>query len=150
MNILEKIERKLFGNEKYKLDSKVILGWLNVQFLAEMIDLCIQKKISNRLLQLTSNDFDTHYGFAKRLANKFGYNDASLIKSNWDFPIQRTLGGGSSDDKMYFMMDTLNLEYSLEVAIPSIDESLERTKRLLDPKNLSGKKASVSGGVKYI
>ena len=84
------------------------------------------------------------------MANKFGYNDASLIKSNWDFPIQRAFGGGSGEDKMYFMMDTLNLEYSLEVAIPSIEESLDRTKRLLDPKNLSGKKASISGAAKFI
>jgi dTDP-4-dehydrorhamnose reductase len=151
MNIFEKIERKLYKNDKYKLDSKVILGWLDVQYLAEMINLCIETKISNRLLQLSSNDFDSHYGFAKRLANKFGYNDSALIKSNWDFPVQRSLGGAhQEDDKMYFMMDTLNLEYSLEVAIPTIDESLTRTKRLLDPNNLSGKKVAASGNAKFI
>ncbi len=150
LNIFEKIERKLFMGEKYKLDSKVILGWLNVQYLAEMIDLCIEKNISNRLLQLSSNDYDSHYGFAKKLANKFDYNDTPLIKSSWDFPVQRNMAGIGQDDKMYFMMDTLNLEYSLEVAIPSIDESLDRTKKLLDPKNLTGKKAVTSGAAKYI
>jgi dTDP-4-dehydrorhamnose reductase len=151
MNIFEKIERKLYKNEKYKLDSKVVLGWLDVQYLAEMINLCILRKISNRLLQLSSNDFDTHYGFAKRLASKFDYNDASLIKSSWDFPLQRSFGGGhQEDDKMYFMMDTLNLEYSLEVAIPTIDQSLSRTKRLLDPNNVSSKKSTTSGSAKFI
>ena len=151
MNIFEKIERKLYKNDKYKLDSKVILGWLDVQYLAEMIYLCIDRNISNRLLQLSSNDYDSHYGFAKRLANKFGYSDAALIKSSWDFPIQRSFGlGQQEDDKMYFKMDTLNLEYSLEVAIPSIDESLSRTKRLLDPNNLSTKEIANSGNAKFI
>ena len=151
VNWFERMERKLFKSDQVGMDSKIIIGFLDIYYLAEAIKVVIEENITNRLFQISSSDSMTHFDFTKLYLEIFRQNVALVKKSNWDF---RELDSPVVDlgdaDKYYYMLDTENIEYSLGLKLPSIRESLEATYKGFGGGVQSSRSSKKTGDITFI
>jgi dTDP-4-dehydrorhamnose reductase len=56
----------------------------------------------------------------------FGYGESSISKSRWPMPLlDLPRGVDSTDVKLYFDMDIMNIETTLGIDLPTVEESLQ-------------------------
>ena len=130
LNWLEYLQRMFSANENLDCDHCIHTGFLDVHYLAMVLQLCFKENATNRLFQVSSSDVCTHYEFAKKYCDLFSDSDsASLVqKGCWRFPfIDDT--SIPKDNHLHYRLDLSNIEAFLSVKMPSIQESLEFTKK---------------------
>jgi dTDP-4-dehydrorhamnose reductase len=150
----EKCERYLHKKDEMAVDDYVSVGFLDVNYLALIIRICIEKKITNRLFQVSSTDILTHYEFAKTYAEVFGEDSNFISKAKWSYPVTASpaTSNAPSDGELVFRLDLSNVEGFLGIKLPTVKESLEFTFRRFKgvSKKGGGRQATKGGGITFI
>lgn len=131
LNILELIQKSIFEQKLLKLDDRVEVGFLDVQLVARFLMVLLEKKITNRLLQISSKDHLTYFKFAQKYAEVFKKSSSTFEVENIPFPIESS----SEQAPLSFKMDISNAELRIGIKMPTIQESLEFTQRRFSAKS---------------
>lgn len=151
LNWFEKLETIAYEKRKLICDDHVYTGYLDVQLFVFIIKNCIEKNVTNRLVQISSTDIYTRYQFAAKYAEIFNQNKSLFVKGTWDFPLETSIFSlNNMDENLYFKMDTMNIQRSAGIAMPTIEESLQFTKRRLASRVKKAGKDNKSSGINYI
>jgi dTDP-4-dehydrorhamnose reductase len=151
LNFLERLERGFEEGKAIECDGTVNVGWLEVSYLAEAIHLSFEAGVRNRLVQVSSRNIMTAYEFAKLYAKIFKQPDTLLTKTDWDFPIENLKYDITrDDDKFYYQLSTFNIEATLGLKIPTVEESLIAIKDKWQPKSGRNRKVKKGSGVSFI
>ena len=136
LNWLEYLHKMFSMNENVNCDNSIHVGFLDIHYLGMILKLCFREKTTNRLFQISSSDICTYYEFAQRYCKIFSRSQSeSLIqKGRWQIPF---IGDtpGFKDENLYYMLELSNIEAFLNIKMPTIEESLE----------FSRKKAAING-----
>ncbi len=148
----ELMQKKLTDGQSTTMDDNVQVGFLDVAYLSMIIRICIEKNVSNRLLQVSTKDAMTHYHFAKKYAEVFGAQEDLITRSKWALPLSKNNMRAGSGDKLAFKLDISNIEGYLNIDMPSIEESLKFTLKRLQGSSVdtTAKKSSRGEGIKFI
>jgi dTDP-4-dehydrorhamnose reductase len=130
----ELLQSRLLCNENVVLDDSTKIGFLDVNYLAMIIRVCIENGVTNRLLQVSSSDVITHYDFGCLYADIFNQKEDNLSRGRWFLP-------SANVGKQFFKLDITNIEGYLNLQMPSVRESLELTHKILTG-SLSNKELS--------
>ena len=129
LNWFELIERTLANEKPLYADDSVVTGFLDVKILANFLKTAIDSNLTNRLIQVSSSDYMTRYEFARLYTQVFHKSTDSVIKSNWDFPLNENQAKmNRAQDKYYYQLSVKNAEDFLGYRLPTIEESLQFTK----------------------
>ena len=145
------LQRKISTNTAFTVDDFIQTGYLDVYYLGLLIKMTIEKNVTNRLFQVSSKDIGSVYDFSQFYADIFGLSKDRFSKGRWAFPVNQSQTAGNVGERLYFKMDTGNIEGFLNIELPSIEESIKLTyKRLGGVQKGSGQKTSLGDGVTYI
>lgn len=124
-------------------------GFIDVYYLAMVLKICLDKNISNRLLQFSSQDVMTHYEFAKIYCEIFHESEGLVSKGKWPVPYLK--GAHPPGEISRFKMDVLNIEGLLKIKMPTIRESLEFTYQRYHGEKIITKQVNTKGeGISFI
>jgi dTDP-4-dehydrorhamnose reductase len=123
---------------------------MDVYYLGLLIKMCLDKKVTNRLFQVSTNDIETLHGFSKHYSDVFGVSKDMFTKGRWTFPLNQTQSTTQVEDKLFFKLDTANLEGFLNIELPTIKESLEFTYSRLGGQSVKKANSQGSDGIKFI
>lgn len=145
----EILQKNVEKNIPLNLDSYVEQGFLDVNYLGMILKMCLDKNITNRLINFSSQDVMSYYEFAQAYVEIFNRSSSSISKSKWHFPM---IGGGQAPgEKLTYKLDVLNLEGMLKIKMPTIRESLELTLSRFHGAKTSGQASrNKSEGISYI
>jgi dTDP-4-dehydrorhamnose reductase len=147
----EQLQRNLKTNQTDVYDDFVKLGFIDVYYLGMVLKICIDKNVSNRLVQFSSQDIMTHYEFAQTYAEVFHESNSLINKGKWHIPVIKNASIERLSDHLKFKLDTLNLEGLLKIKMPTVKESLEFTMRRFNGNRLPAKGVVNKGeGLSYI
>jgi dTDP-4-dehydrorhamnose reductase len=127
-NWFEYLQASLAKNEILLVDNTVTTGFLDIFILSRILKSLMLSGITNRLLQVSSRDALTRFEFAKIYAKVFKKDENLIQPSAGSFPLdtKSRMGNSKANPKnLFFKMDLTNVESSLGVPMPSIEESLE-------------------------
>lgn len=143
----ELLQKKIKSGQNIASDNFVYCGFLDVYFVAMIMELCLRRDISNRLFQISSVDMMTYYEFAKKYCEVFNDQGQNISKTRWEYPIMKS-ANVFPGEKVYLSLDVLNVEGYLNMKLPSIKDSLEFTyKRFYGIKKIS---RDVNEGITFI
>lgn len=148
-NLFEKIQQKLHKREEFELDDYVKTGFLDVDYLGMVIKICIERKLKNRLLQVSSTDFISTYAFGKLYCQKFHEPSKLLTSGKWPYPIMSSAKvGDNSSGYLNFNMNIANAEGYLHLSLPTVEESLEysaqKMRTIAESKDSSSSKDTIN------
>ena len=146
----QNFQRKIIQNENLAMDDFIYTGFLDVYYLGLILKMCFDKKVSNRLFQVSSNDICTLYDFSKFYAKSFNISPDIFSKGRWAFPLNQGQSTTPVENKLYFSLDTANLEGFLNINLPSIEESLAFTFERLGGQTAKSQSSQASEGIKFI
>lgn len=146
----QNFQRQLAKNKSLSMDDFIHTGFLDVYYLGLLIKMCIDKKVTNRLFQVSSSDIGTLYDFAKSYCEVFSASKDLISKGRWPFPMNHTQSTTQVEDQLYFKLDTANLEGFLNINLPTIKESLQFTHGRYGGITQGKKKSQASEGIKFI
>ena len=150
MTLFERIQRKFKRSESMELDGYVYTGFLDVYYLAMLMDLCFDKGVTNRLYQVSSRDAMSFYQFAEIYCNVFGENNTLITRGRWPFPYVVTSTSNYSGGELYYRMSVKNIEGFLSVRLPTVEESLQLTYKRLGGRDRSTRRQTSNSGVTFI
>lgn len=152
LNWIEVLEKNTFLNKKIICDSKVYTGFVDTSTLCDILEMALEKNITNRLFQVSSADIMTRYQFAEIFVKSYGGNLGILSKGDWQFPrTENQLALQSLGDELFFHMDIFNLEEEFEIRMPRIEEIIEKYKSRFNMTSSSSKRSkNKSIGIKFI
>ncbi len=146
---IEVIERNEYLGERIICDTKVKTGFIDIETLSSILDKAIEANVTNRLLQIDTQDSMTRYEFATKYLEIFGGNQSLLAKGDWKFPqTENAIALQSLGEELHFNMDTTNVEELFGINIGTIEESINNYK-----KNLAGSvrsKKVATAGITFI
>ena len=145
----EKLQRKIILKEIIVCDDYIHSGFLDVSYLAIILKMCFQKKVSNRLFQVSSNDIYTYCQFAKMYCEIFRENPDVIEKGTWKFPMVKGSHIPQGKD-LYYDLNLSNIEGFLNIQMPTVKESLEFTLLRLNGKVDQGRKKRSKSAIEYI
>ncbi len=108
-------------------DDSVHTGFLDIYILGKVIKTAFAKKITNRLIQISSRDYMTRFEFAQIYAKTFRKDSGSIQKITGKFPLDTEKNSAAPLAIYHFNLDTTNVEEFLGTKMPSIEESLQYT-----------------------
>lgn len=148
----ESLQRKISEGQSVAMDDLVKIGFLDVAYLAMVLRICLEKGVSNRLLQVCSRDISSHYNFAQTYAKLFGAQSDLISRGKWPLPISSSsMAASSASDGQTFKLDISNIEGYLNIQMPTIEESLQFSlKRLRGASDGMPKRSSKGEGIKFI
>lgn len=147
----QNFQKKLSQNQGLAMDDFIHTGYLDVYYLGLLIKMTIQKETTNRLFQVSSKDIGTLYDFANFYGKVFGVTKDRFSKGRWYFPLNQTQSTTAVEEKLYFKLDTGNIEGFLNVELPTIEDSLKLTyNRYGGNASINKGKSSSGEGVKFI
>ena len=93
----------------------------------------------------------TNYEFAKLYCEIFNESSSMVDIGKWHFPFVKGANVEKVGEKLYFKLDTLNIEGLLKIKMPTIKESLEFTyKRFNGTKHLVKTVSNKGDGISYV
>lgn len=146
----ETMQRKLKNNQSFVYDDFVHMGFIDVYYLAMVLKICMERNISNRVLQFSTQDNMTNFEFAKCYAEIFGESDGLINKGKWFFPILKSVTLNRASEHHFFKMDILNIEGVLRLKLPTIRESLQFTYKRFKGTDKSKGTVKKGEGVSFI
>lgn len=142
---IEAIERSEFLGNKISCDTKIHTGFIDIYTLSMLLDIAIEKNITNKLLQVTSKDIMNRYDFAKLYLDEFGGNTGLLSKGDWSFPrSENQMTTRFLEEELKFYMDYYNIEDEFGIKMPSVFEMIKNYKQKLEG-SLTTKKMAAAG-----
>lgn len=145
----EGLQKSILRKKRMNCDDSLQVGFLDVSYLAMIIKMSFEKRVTNRLFQVCSEDVTTYYKFAQEYCKIFDEGADLVSKGKWPFPYS-TSGSSSFIENLTYQMDISNLEGYLRVKMPTIKESLEFTLKRLHGGQSKSKKGSQGEGIKFI
>ncbi len=113
-------------------DDHVLHGHLDVQLVGRLVRTAIQENVTNRLLHVSSRDVMSRHDFARLYCRVFDKDENLVTRGQWDFPVaEGAMRMGKALTRYHFRMETKNAEEYFNVRFPSVEESLESTKKRL-------------------
>lgn len=146
----QNFQRKIAYNQNLSMDDFIHTGFLDVYYLGLILKMCFDKKVSNRLFQVSSSEICSLYEFAKKYARAFNTSEDIFSKGRWAFPLNQGASTTQVESKLYFSMDTANIEGFLNINLPTIDESLAFTYERLGGQTNESKSSQATEGIKFI
>jgi dTDP-4-dehydrorhamnose reductase len=146
----ENIQKKLKSNQSANYDGFVYTGFMDVFYLAMLIKICIEKEVSNRLFQISSQDIMSVYDFTKKYCEIFHDNKDLVSKGRWPFPIISSSASGPMGEEIFYKMDVSNVEGFLNINMPTIEESLKFSFKRWHGVEHAGNRQKGGDGVKFI
>lgn len=146
-------EQMQYGFAKRKnipMDSYLYSGFLDIYYLGMIIKLAIEKKVTNRLFQVNTNDICTFFEFSQTYADVFGESHDFIARAKWPYPFTKNSSASSYVEKMFFEMDISNLEGFIKIKMPSIKESLQFTYKRFNGTDVLKKKSKKGEDVSFI
>ena len=145
----EKTQLNLQDGNSIKADTAVKSGFLDIDYLSMLMKVCFEKKVVNRLFQISSQDALTYFDFAKLYCKQFGENENLVNPDIWPF---KTEVGQKISEQQNYLLDSSNIEGFLNITVPTIEESIEYTfNKYRGEKDTTSKtKKTKKGGVSYI
>jgi dTDP-4-dehydrorhamnose reductase len=133
---LELIEYKLSAGDEIACDDEVKHGYISVEFLSKVIQLSLDKNITNELIQVGSPDTCTRYEFAKRYLTLKGASTNLLSRKKWVFPrTENKVALQDLEDKLYFNIDVSAAQSALGIEMQTISETIKSVLPLSNNKN---------------
>ena len=128
-NWFEEVQNKFFKEENIELDSRIKGGFLDISYLAQAIQKCIDREINKISLNLSSQDVMSKYEFIMEYAKIFN-ESKNLIGQNIEhFPeIKTVLKEDDHCRELEYHMNIEDTEKILGIDMPSIEQSLCYTK----------------------
>lgn len=130
-NWFEPIEAALALGAPVSVDDHVEHGVLDVQIFCRLLMTSIEKGVTNRLFQVSSRDIMSRYDFARAYCDVFGRDPDLVSKATWKLPLDEKQFRNKSSERYRFRMDLKNAEEFFGFKLPSIEESLQATKKRL-------------------
>ncbi|MBY0516143.1 MAG: sugar nucleotide-binding protein [Bacteriovoracaceae bacterium] len=130
-NWFEALEGVISQGLPANMDDHVLHGFLDVQLLAKIIKLAIEKNVTNRLFQVTSRDVLSRYEFSKLYCQIFKKDESLVARTQWPLPLDDSQFRSKALEKYHYKMNTTNAEEFFNLKFPSIEESLKATKKRL-------------------
>jgi dTDP-4-dehydrorhamnose reductase len=146
----QNFQRKIAQNQNLSMDDFIHTGFLDVYYLGLILKMCFDKKVSNRLFQVSSNNICSLYEFSKFYAKSFNTSPDIFSKGRWAFPLNQGQSTTPVENKLYFNLDTANLEGFLNINLPSVEESLAFTFERLGGQVAKSRASQASEGIKFI
>lgn len=149
-NWFEKMQYSLAKHQNIKMDGYLNCGFLDVYYLGMIIKLAIEKKVTNRLFQINTNDICSFYDFGHTYAEVFGESKDFITRAKWPYPFLKNSSIQGYSDTLYFEMDISNLEGFIKIKMPSIKESLQFTHKRFNGADVTKKRSQKGEGVSFI
>jgi len=147
----EQLQKNLKSNVSDVYDDFLHQGFLDIYYLGMVMKMCIDKNVTNRLIQFCSQDLMTHYEFSKSYCEVFNESDGLINKGKWHLPIAKGANLEKLEEVQYFKLDVLNIEGLLKIKMPTIRESMEFTyKRFNGTKDAHKTIKNQGEGVSFI
>ena len=124
-NFFERFEYNSSQKKITHCDDNVVMGFIDVCYLAMILKLCLKNNIHNRILHISSKDFMTTYEFFKKYCDIFSISENYISKTKSFFP-HVTLYN-KIQENFFYKLDGSNVERIFNVSIPTIEESLKFT-----------------------
>lgn len=129
-NWFEVVQSLLAKGQSILADDNVVTGFLDVAILGRVLKAVLATNVTNRLFQVTSQDYLTRYEFARLLAKTFKKDMNLIQRGGPTFPFESNNfknSNKSESGSLYFRMDPFILEDFLSTKMPTIEESLQIT-----------------------
>jgi len=149
-SFFEIMQKKLKSGQNISLDSYVNQGFLDIYFLAMIIKMCIDKGVTNRLFQISSQDTMSYFDFGKIYGEAFQESVDLIVKGKWPFPILANQATAPKSEFLNFKLDLSNIESYLNIKLPTIEESLQMTMKRFKGKVDTKRKANKGDGITFI
>ena len=147
----ELLQKNLKNSQAAIYDDFVHQGFLDIYYLGMILKMCIDKNVSNRLIQFCSQDHMTNYEFAKLYCETFNESDGLINKGKWHFPLLKGANTEKLEEQIYYKLDVLNIEGLLKIKMPTIKESIEFTYKRYNGMKIINKSVTNKGeGVSFI
>lgn len=147
----ELMQKNIKNNKAAIYDDFVHQGFVDIYYLGMILKMCIDKNVTNRLVQFSSQDTMTYYEFAKLYCEVFNESDGLVNVGKWHFPIAKGANTEKLEEHLRYKLDVLNIESLLKIKMPTIKESMEFTyKRFNGIKVVSKSITNKGDGVSYI
>lgn len=130
-NWFEFLEKSLVKGEKFIADDSVKMGFLDIQIVARVLKQALLANVTNRLLHVSSSDLMTRYEFARNYARLIRSDEGLVTKATVPFPLERRPGKDAVQD-FTFRLNVANIEEFLGTKMPSIEDSMNFTKKRLE------------------
>jgi dTDP-4-dehydrorhamnose reductase len=148
-NWFEYVEERILSKKKIIADNSIFQGFLDVNLFCQVLKILIEKEVTNRLMQISSSNVVTYYDFAKTYAKIFEVDDSPISKGVWTFPMEKNFFTiNNSMDARTFRMEVLNIERSIGMLMPTVEQSLMATKKSLTNSDL--RKRRKIEGIRYV
>ncbi|MCY4523181.1 MAG: sugar nucleotide-binding protein [Halobacteriovoraceae bacterium] len=144
----EYIQENIHKNKNISGDDHIQVGHLDAYYLAMIIRICFEKKVNNRLFQISSSDCMSYCDFAKLYCQIFNERDDWIVSDKWDFSLHELGAAKDREVNRCYHLDTSNVENFLNIELPSVRESLDFTYQRLNGSNVSQRTSH--GGVSYV
>ena len=144
----EFIQENIYRNKNVSSDCHILVGHLDIYYLAMVMRICFEKGVNNRLFQLSSSDCISYYDFAKLYCQVFKEQDDWISRGKWEFPLHMVGAVKDKEGDRNYHMDISNIENYLNIKLPSVKESLDFTYQRLHGSSFSQK--SSFGGISYV
>lgn len=123
-NLLQQLE----GGQEIFFDDTLLMGFLDVNYLAMIISIAIENNLRNLLLHVCSTNILSRFQFAQQYAKIFNIDPGFIKKTEIKLPYLLDKPEVTKR-KLTFHLDTKNIENYLNIIPPTIEESLEFTYR---------------------
>ncbi|MBF0208512.1 MAG: sugar nucleotide-binding protein [Oligoflexia bacterium] len=121
----ELMQKKFNNEEPFSCDSNIHSGYLDINYLSQILKMAIDNDVANRLFQLCSSNVASFYDFANLYAKIFRANSQLIIKGRWAFhEVRSEYHDAVIGNLRYFQLSNDNLENFFGIHMPSIEESL--------------------------
>lgn len=127
-NWIESIERSVLRGNVANVDDQIEHGHMDPQFLANIIHLAIEKNVTNRLFQISSQDTMSRYDFAKKFIKSIGLDDNLITRAQWSFPLDESSARSRGRDYYHYKMSVKNAEEFFQLKMPTVQQLLDAKK----------------------
>lgn len=128
-NWFERMQEKVFKEESVGLDTRLKVGFLDTDYLARAIHYCIERDVGKKLLNLSSQDIMSRYEFSLAYAKIFSEREDFFCQNVENFPEIKTVVEKTNEfGLLEYALDSTDTEQSLDLKMPSIEQSLCYTK----------------------
>lgn len=147
---MEVLDRCNFTNQRIVCDTKIFTGYMDIWSLVEIVKIAIENNITNKLFQVSSSDLMNRYEFSKKYCEAFNANTALLAKGDWKFPrTENQIALQGLGEELFFKMDTSNVETTLNISVPTIEQTINNVHQKLSGSYGSQGKTK-SAGITFI
>lgn len=121
-NWIESVERSVLKGLPANVDDQIEHGHMDPRYLAQIIHLAIEKNVTNRLFQISSQDTMSRYEFARKYIKAQGLDENLVVRAQWSFPLDESSARSRGRDYFRYKMSVKNAEEFFQLTMPSAQD----------------------------